>query len=353
MVSVKAASNENGQERMLFNHITESKRRKDMRGKSLVLGLVFITAVTLLFCNTHALAQYPTKPIQFLAGFSPGGSVDLNARMIGSWAHEPLGQPFVIINRPGATGTVAAAQLAMAKPDGYTILFSPTSTINLVPHFLKVAFELEDFEPIVATHAAQMGFCVRAEAPYDTFREFIDYAREHPGLTYAHTGRGGNTHLTIAYLAKKEGIEMKDIPYRGGVLAASALLGGHVDTLSGTGSHIPYCKSGKFKLLLVYTSKRMKEFPDVPTLYDLGYTQLPEGPVGHVILAPRGIPEDRKETLEKVFTDIIKSRPYARLLGRIDAIPDYKNSSETKKSLAEEHRKWGEIIKELGIKLGK
>lgn len=322
-----------------------------MRTRILILGLLFGGLVTLLLYGGLALAQYPTKPISVLVGYPPGGTVDLTARFLSNLVQESLGKAIAVENKPGASSLVALAAVASAKPDGYTLVFSPSQGVVLVPHTLKTTVSYKDFTPIVSTHLLGQGFCAMANDPLNTFREFIDYARKHPGTIYGHAGKGSSTHITPLYIAKKEGIQLKDLPFNGGAATVAALLGGHVRFISGSGTHVTYVKEGKFKMLAVYTPKRSK-YTSVPTIFELGYDEIPRNPA-HILLAPKGIPEDVKKTLEKAFTDAIHSKAFADFLDKIDADLGYANSTETEKQIEEDYGKWGNIIKDLGLVVGK
>lgn len=158
------------------------------------------------------------------------------------------------------------------------------------------------------------------------------------------------THLALAYLVKKEGLQMRDLPFAGGPPAATALLGGHIDFFSASGSFIQFVKEGKFKLLLLFAKKRQEAFPDVPTIYDLGYDDIPFSlPQG--FFAPKGITEEVRKTLERVFTDAIREKSYVDFLEKAESVLTYTNSADSEKLLVEQYSNWGRIVKELGLEV--
>jgi tripartite-type tricarboxylate transporter receptor subunit TctC len=315
--------------------------------KLIILGILIGGLLPLLLCGI-SVAQYPTDSVTVFVGYAPGGTVDLTGRFLSSMVEKSLGKPFVVVNKPGASSSVALAEVARANPDGYTLLFAPSQVLVLTPHVLKVAYSYHDVTPIVSSHLLAQGICVRADAPWKTFKEFVEYARGQSVVVYGTSGMGSSSHLTPLYIAKKEGINLRPLPFAGGAKANEALLGGHVKVISATGSHIPYVKEGKFRLLAVYTEKRSELFPDVPTIFELGYKEIPRNPP-HVLLAPKGIPKEVKDTLERAFTEAIKSKGFGEFLKRVDAELAYANSVDTEKQIETDYVEWGKIIKEVGF----
>lgn len=316
--------------------------------KLLILWLLIGGLLVLLLSEELAIAQYPIKPITVIVGFSPGGTQDVSARILSSLVQVSLGKPIIIVNKPGASAALAIGELTRAKPDGYTLGLCSLHALVLNPHTLKVAYSYKDLTPIVATHSLSQGLCVRTDSPLKTFKEFIGYTRKHPGLPYAAAGAGGGPTLIMSYVAKKQGIDIKCLPFTGGAPAATALLGGHVDFLAGSGSHMPFVNEGKFRLLAVFMDERLKSFSEIPTMSELGYPELPGGAI-HGIFAPKGIPEDVRKTLERAFTNATKSNAFAKFLIETDTVLTYATGVDTEKLLEEEYVSWGKIVKEVGL----
>ena len=241
--------------------------------KCLVLALVGVFCLMISFQGLMAAEKFPEKPIKILVGFAPGGTVDLQTRMLASLVSEDLGQPVVVINKPGASSTIAAAELAGSKPDGYTLATFPILVVSLTPFFVKIKYDpLKSFEPLVSVSGSPYGICVLQNAPWKSFKELIEWARKNPGeLSLSTPGAGTPQHASFEWIAKTEKIEYKHVPYPGGLPAATALLGGHVKAHFGSGSHLPFLESGQFRMLASYSPARDPKYPDVPTLKDLGY----------------------------------------------------------------------------------
>jgi tripartite-type tricarboxylate transporter receptor subunit TctC len=214
--------------------------------KGLVLAFVGIFSLGILSEKLMAIEKFPEKPIKILVGFVSGGATDLKTRMLGSLVSEDLRQPVVVVNKHGATGTIAAAELASSKPDGYTLAYFPIITVSLAPFNIKVKYDsLRDFEPILGTAATNFGLCVRQDAPWKTFREMIEWAQKNPGeLSVSDTGKGSPHYPAFEWIARNEKIQWKHVPYPGGLPAATALLEGHVKAHFGSGSHLPFLESG-------------------------------------------------------------------------------------------------------------
>src|SRR4030042_6631171 len=204
---------------------------------------IFWLAVILgLFLGIHVIpgavfaqGKYPTRPINFLIGYPAGGTTDVCARPLVAAASKILGQPIVVVNKPGGAPSVAVATLKTEKPDGYTIGILPSGAV-LSQHMRKVPYDTaKDYTSIMQYAIYLYGLVVRSDSPWNTFKEFIDYAKTNPGkIRYSTAGPGTPQHLVMERLALKEKIKWTHIPFEGGTPAISALLGGHVEASSQT-----------------------------------------------------------------------------------------------------------------------
>lgn len=293
--------------------------------------------------------KYPSKPINLYIGFSPGGSTDLTARAIADQMSIILGQPIVSINKPGGGATVEAALLSQTKPDGYTIGTLNTSAISIVPHLRDMPYNpISGFSYIGEVGLNCIGLCVRPDSPWKTLKEFIDYAKKNPGkVSYSTTGAGQHQHIAMEYLAKREGIEWKHIPYAGGADANTALLGGHVTATSGGTTHISAVKQGLFRMLVVYEGRRMAEFPDVPTLKDCGYDLALEQALGFA--GPKGIPEPILDKLEAAMKKALFTPEVAKVMKTLEMPVMYRDRKTYQKYLEDEYWLMEKLLKELGM----
>ena len=318
----------------------------------------FLLAVTVsvIFC-VHAvpgavLAQekYPTKPITLTIGYGAGGGTDVSTRPLAHAASKIIGQPIIVVNKPGGATAVAMAGLKNEKPDGYNI-----GTLGaggfLAPLTRKVNYDvLKDFAPIIQFAIFQYGLVVRSDSPWKTFKEFIDYAKANPGkIRYSTSGVGGAQHLVMERLALKEKIKWTLIPYESGEEAVTALLGNHVEAASQTTTWKKYVDSGRFRLLVFYGDKRMSNYPNVPTLLELGYDITAE-PSLMSLVGPRGLSPQVVDTLHQAFKKAMDDPDFIRVSNQVDQPPYYRSPEELGKHLAEIHGQLAPLIRNLGLR---
>ena len=248
-----------------------------------------------LLAPAFASAQapgYPNQPIQVVSPFAPG-STDQMLRPFLEKLPEFLGQPAVLSYKPGAGGAVGAGFVAAAKPDGYTLVGTSIGSIVLGPLANKESakFTLDSFVPVGAVAEGNLMMVVPAKSPFKTMKELVDYSRQNPGkLSYSSSGAMGITHILTEILAKEAGVRWNHVAFQGSGPGVTALLGGHVD-MSGTtaGPVQAHIKAGTLRPLAMFGDTRMKAFPDVPTLKELGYNVA--SPVVYGLLAPKGTPQ--------------------------------------------------------------
>ncbi len=306
----------------------------------LLFGLVAVWGAADL-CKAEE--KFPTRPINLLVGFGAGGGADLMSRALAESASKTLGQPVVVLNKPGSGGAVALGELKNAKPDAYTIAFSSTAAI-MNPHLYKATYHpINDFDAILRCSVFQFGLAARADAPFKSFKEFIAYAQANPNkIKYSTAGAGTPGHLVMLQLADLFNVKWTHVPFGGGVEAASAVLGGHVDCISQTPEWKPHVLSGRLRLLVMYGEKRMESFPDVPTLVELGHkiTALSIA----CFVAPKGAPQDRLKIIHDAFYKGLDSPGFRKALDTFDYSLGYQNSHDTELSIKEIYESSGKII---------
>ena len=229
-------------------------------------GACFILAAT---AQASLAQQWPTRTVKVVVPYGVGGVTDTMARVTADRLGKMLGQTFVIENKLGAGGAIGVDYVSNAPQDGYTILFIGSTLFTVLPLAAKVNYEpLKSLVPVSITGTNGMVMVVDKNAPYSTLREFINYAKANPGkLTYSSGGPATNNHLSTAYLAGKEGLDMVHVPFGGGQAALTAVLSKSVDMHFGNSSDlIEPVRSGTVKALAVSTPKRMPQLPDVPTV---------------------------------------------------------------------------------------
>jgi tripartite-type tricarboxylate transporter receptor subunit TctC len=309
-------------------------------------------AAALPAASRLARAQaYPTRPVRIIVGFSPGGSTDIAARVVGQWLSERLGQSFVIENRPGAGANLAAETVVRASPDGYTLLLvSSSDTINatLYPK-LNFVF-LRDIVPVASMTRQPQVLLANPSLPAKTFRELIAYAKANPGkVNIASAGNGSISHLAGELLKMMAAVDLIHVPYRGAGPALTDLLAGHVQvSFAGMAGSIEYLRTGKLRGLAVTTTMRSQALPDIPTASEFvsGYEAISLFGIG----APKStlveiVDKLNKEINAALADPKIKAR-FADLGGTVLA----GSPAEFERLLAAETEKWGKVIRAANIK---
>lgn len=268
-------------------------------------------------------ADYPERPIQVLAGFQAGGNVDAVARILAKSSGSILGQPVVVDNKPGAGGGVAATTLKSAKPDGYTLCLNMSTAYTFNPG--ESTYALEDFIFIAVAGKAQEAFVSSSEAPWKDWKGMIAEAKKR-NLTYA--SMIPLDKVFTRAIAKKEGVQFSAIPTKGGAEIITSILGKHSDFGFSGGIHHSYAKAGQVAVLAGLGAERLADFPDVPTLKELGYDIVLENYV--VISAPKGVPEPIVEKLSAALAKAIQDPEYVDMMkNNIRWVPIYLDQART------------------------
>jgi tripartite-type tricarboxylate transporter receptor subunit TctC len=246
---------------------------------------------------------FPTKPVRFLVGYSPGGLPDTVARLVAQRLSERWGQQVLVENRPSANGVLAAELVSKAAPDGYTLLVTDSSTTAINPFiYAKLPYQAKDLVPVSLIARAPLFLAANDTIPAKTFQEFVALAKSQPGkLSYGSSGIGSTHHLAMESMKASLGLFIVHVPYRGTGQSVPALIGGQVPVVfSAYPSLASYVKAGQVKLLAVNSLQRAKQAPDVPTIAELAIPGFDFAPtIG--ALAPAGTPA---EIVNKIANDI-------------------------------------------------
>jgi tripartite-type tricarboxylate transporter receptor subunit TctC len=263
----------------------------------------------------HAQDRFPNKPVTLICPWPPGGSSDAVVRAFGESASKALGQPVVVENRPGVGGTLGATAMVTAKPDGYLLTQLPLGIYRL-PHMQKMAFDpVKDLTHIVCLTGYTFGIAATMEAPFKTLKEMVAWAKANPGqLTYGHTGTGTTPHLAFEEFAHAAGFKTQDVPFKGSAEIMQAILGGHINVMSGTTEFAPHVKAGKLRLLATLGRERNKAFADVPTVRESGWPTISESPFG--IGGPKGMDPAVVKTLHDAFRSTLQDAKVLEALDR-------------------------------------
>lgn len=321
-------------------------------GKTLFVGICFC----LLLANLVQAQDYPLRPIEYIVGYPPGGVQDPQARGLCKAVEKHLGQPVVVVNKPGFNGALAMTYLANQKPDGYTIGQVAIGALTFLPFFEKVTYKINDFSYIMGFGFHLHGLSVKVDAPWNTFREFLGYAKKNPGkVRYATFSPVAGTAIVMDMIAKEEGIDWTLIPYKGDGPAITALLGGHVDAVAVASGLVPYVRSGQLKLLAIFNSSEFKEFPSVPTLVALGYKfpMVATLTTYTGVIGPKGIKPEILKKLEDAFTKAARDPVFLNVMDSLSTPVVYKNAKEFETEVLNAYQILEKLIPPIAAKLKK
>lgn len=306
-----------------------------------------------LLASPWARAQaFPSKPITLLVPVPPGGSLDAQARALADNVSRQLGQPVLVLNRPGGVGgTLAPASITRgAVPaDGYTLSVLATALYRL-PHLQKVNFDpLQDFTYILNVTSQPFALVVRADAPWNNLQDYLAHARAKPGeTTYGTMGAGTTMHITMEMMAKQAGVKLNLVPFKGVNDTYLALLGGHIDSVAMTGFG-PNLEAGKVKVLALLTDRRLKRWPAVPTFRELGYSAVASG--GWGIGGPRGMDPKVVQVLHDAFKAALADPVFMRSIELEDQEVTYMGPAAYTEWVTKEFHREKRDIDDIGLKL--
>jgi len=316
-------------------------------------SLVKFALCACIFPGMAHAAGYPDKPVKMLVGFSPGGAVDNVARLLSQSLAKGMGGSFIVENRPGATGIIAAEQTAKAPADGYTLLMATQSTMVVAPSiYPKMSFDpVADFTPISLIASVPMVLVVGNEIPVKNVRELIAYARRQKGgLAYASSGQGGPQHVATELFASMAKVDMVHVPYKGEANAISDLLGNQVPVMFGNlPSLLPHIKAGKLRALAVSSLQRSSVAPDIPTVAESGLPGF-ETLTWFGLFAPANMPQPVVDRLNaEVKKSLASPEVHAKLVQQGLTVVGG-TSAELKGYMKQEVPKWATLLKNANIK---
>ncbi len=321
-----------------------------MRYFILIVSIFSVVYALSIGAQTPQAQPFPSHPIQIIIPMDPGSAGDMVVRPFADELGKVLKTPVIVVNKPGAAATLGTDVVVKSKKDGYTLLYANTSAVvyakasnpEIVPYD-----PAKDLEPLGLHCFFPLTVTVQEGSPWKTFGELVDYARKNPGNVRVSTpGQGSIDHFNLEIIKSLTGTQFTMVPFKGGAAAITALLGGHVDvacianSLSG-----PHVKAGKLRILLL--TNKMREFPSVPTITELGYKQDLLS-AWFALFAPAGISEEAKKVLVPAIEKTIKNPELETKIEKLGFIVDYKSPAELKKIQVSDY----ETARFLAVKLG-
>ncbi len=317
-----------------------------------------VKTLVLLFAVAPALAwaqAYPDKPVRMVVGFPPGGGTDVVARILAPKLSELLGQPLVIENRPGATGTMAAAMVAKSPPDGYTIMMGHVSVNAIAPSlFANLQYDvIRDFAPVAIAASVPHFVVVHPSVAVTSLKELIAYLKTQGNkLTFPSAGNGSMPHLAGEIFKSLAGVELVHVPYKGSGQSMQDLLGGqHVVAFDTMPASAPHVRSGKLRALAVSSASRLPAFPDIPTAEEAG---LPGYQITtwYGVFAPAGTPA---AIVRRLHADAVKAMQSPQTRSKLEGIGADGTVSRSPEEFAAlvraETARYAKIVKSIGLRI--
>ena len=315
-------------------------------------GRFLFVVLALAVAGVAAAQEFPTRPINIVAPFPPGGQADLMARPTAAAMEKLLKSPVVVVNKTGAAGAVGMAFVANSKPDGYTLLMA-LSSISVIPEADKLfdrkpAYTMDQLIPIALVSADPTILACRAERPWKSVKELVEDAKKRPdGISYSSSGIYGTLHMAMEMLIYSAGIKLKHVPYGGAAPALTALLGGHVDCMAaGPAVVLPHIKAGKLRALAGWGEKRIAVLPELPTLKELGYDA--EFYIWAGMFAPKGTPEPIMKKLRDTVRAAMQDADFKTAMDKMETPIAYLDAPEFQKFWDNDAKMLADAIKRVG-----
>ena len=294
--------------------------------------------------------DYPTRPVTLIVPWAAGGTTDVALRALATATEKYLGQSIVVENRAGANGTLGPANMAAtAKPDGYTISQLPI-TVFRQPFMTKTSFDpTRDFTYIIGLTGYTFGVVVRSDAPWKTFPELLAAAKANPStITYGTAGAGTSPHITMEQIAKQQGIKLVHVPFKGVAESVTALLGNHIHAIADSTGWAPQVNEGKFRLLVSWGATRTKNWPNVPTLKEVGIEMVINSPYG--LGGPKGMAPEIVKVLHDAFKKGLDEPSNVAVMTQLDQERFYLDSEDYRAFAMQQIVQEKRIVEELQLR---
>lgn len=315
---------------------------------------IALLAATVLPLSAQAAAAFPTKPIRIIVAYTPAGTTDILARLVGQKMSEAWGQPVITDNRAGAAGNIGTEVAARATPDGHTLIMGTAGTHGInVSLYRKLGWHpVKDFAPVSLVAMVPNIMVVNNGLPVKNVREFIAHVKANPGkLSYGSPGNGSTAHLSMELFKSMTGTSIVHIPYKGSAGVLADVMGGQIAvTIDNMPPYIPQVKAGKLRALAVSTAKRSSAMPELPSIAEAGVPGYDSG-AWFGLLAPAGTPKDIVAKLSAETARIIRLPDIHKRVSELGAEPVGGKPEEFAALIQSEIAKWAKVIKDAKVEL--
>ena len=309
-----------------------------------------LLAVLIFASVVPAAAEYPERPLTIIVGYPASGMVDIVARPMAESMKKKFPKGVAVLNRPGGGGSLGVAETVQSKPDGYTIILAPNSTLVIHPQLNELPYKTpDDYEPIMNTISFYTLIAVRAESPYKTMQEFMTAAKANPGkLRVGSPGEGTISHLSLERFMAAGNFKTTHVPFGGWGESSPALLGGHIDAVMAQPGEVkPLVDAKKIRVLAVTSPQRHHYFPDVPTQKEVG---LGEGSgTWFAYTAPKGTPAPVLKYIHDAAKAALEDPAFVQLMKNRGVEIDYRAGDQLKLALWKEYKEYGDLLRRLGM----
>jgi tripartite-type tricarboxylate transporter receptor subunit TctC len=309
------------------------------------LRILFALGLLLAAASPAAAQSYPSRPVNMIVPFPPGGNTDIMGRALHNELGKALGQTVVLINKGGAAGTIGINELVKAQPDGYTIALTPNNPLTAQPHLQKLAYGMDSFRYICLTYYAPYVLIAGPQAPFKTFDEFVKFAKAKPeNLVYGHPGPASQPHLGMLAVLKAIGADGLGVPFQGAGPMSPALLGGTIMAIAETPS---VARASNLTILAALADERVAALPDVPTMRELGFPA--DAFTAGGLIAPAATPDDAVAALDKACAHAAATEEYKAIVERLNATPRYLPGAAFRKMFDEDSLRSADAIRRAGL----
>ncbi|MBN2124240.1 MAG: tripartite tricarboxylate transporter substrate binding protein [Deltaproteobacteria bacterium] len=324
-----------------------------MLRKLWILALTVMVGGSIL-CRNALGREFPARPIEIVCPYPAGASIDLMSRLAADIASKYLGERVLVINKPGGAGSAAAADVIGSKPDGHRLAAMASFYFGGTAKTQKLPFDPNDLVPLVNLMEFRFGMMVNGDSPWATLGDLLDYARRNPGkLRWGHPGRAVSIYMSALLIFRKAGAVTSEVPYKGSPQVLASLLGGHIEAATGVyGTVKGQVRAGKIRYLTVYSDKRYRDLPDVPSVVELGF---PKAAIPSLIgfYVHKDTPKAVKQNLMHVFKRTYEDPEFKKGIERIGEEPKYGGPELMREAIKKSEEVSLPLLKEFGLYAGK